>query len=158
MWTRLQCNRILLLVFNWRVTRLEMISSILLFDARRDNCRNSTDMAINRQYHQVIIREIFACGIQNPRKFCLWNLESRALESKIQLKESGIPLTIGIQNPRSTVKDWNLVPGIRNPRRGFQDPRDQDCLRFPFTGWHIFYFHCLVFNFSRHLKKLLNKE
>ena len=115
-------------------------------------------MAINTQYHQVIIRKIFACGIKNPRKFCLWNLESRALESEIQLKETGIPLTIGIQNSSSTVKDWNPVPGIRNPRRGIQYPRDQDCLGFPFTGRQIFYFHCLVFHFSRYLKKLLNKE
>ena len=37
--------------------------------------------------------------------------------------ESGIPLAIGIQNPRSTGKDWNPVPGIRNPRRGIQNPK-----------------------------------
>ena len=123
MWTRLRCYRIFLPVFNWRITRPEMISFILLLwntDARRDYCRYSTDMAINRQYsllHQVITREIFACGIQNLRKFCLWDLESRAVESEIQLKESGIPLTIGIQNPSSTVKDWNPVSGIRNSRR-----------------------------------------
>ena len=30
-------------------------------------------------------------------KVCLWNLESWALESEIQLKESGIPITVGIQ-------------------------------------------------------------
>ena len=30
-------------------------------------------------------------GIRNPGKFCSWNPESWALESKIQLKESGIP-------------------------------------------------------------------
>ena len=35
----------------------------------------------------------------------------------------GIPLTIEIQNPTSTDKDWNPVPGIRNPRRGIQNPR-----------------------------------
>ena len=57
-------------------------------------------------------------GIRNRRKFCLWNLESWALESGIQVKESGIPLKIGIQNPSSTDKDWNPVPGIRNSRRG----------------------------------------
>ena len=45
------------------------------------------------------------------------------MESGIQLKESEIPLTIGIQNPSSTDKDWNQVPGIRNPRRGIQNPR-----------------------------------
>ena len=54
----------------------------------------------------------------NPINFCLWNRESGK-----QLKESGIPLTIGIQNPSSTDKDWNPVPGIRNPRRGIQNPR-----------------------------------
>ena len=37
--------------------------------------------------------------------------------------ESGIPLTIGIQNPSSTDKYWNLVPGIQNPQRGVQNPR-----------------------------------
>ena len=30
-----------------------------------------------------------------------------------RLKESGIPQTIGVQNPSSTDKDWNPVPGIR---------------------------------------------
>ena len=41
------------------------------------------------------IRDIFACGIRNPAKFCKWNPESWVLESGIQLKESGISLTIG---------------------------------------------------------------
>ena len=40
-------------------------------------------------------------------KFCLWNPESWALESRIQLYESGIPLTTEIQNPSSTDKYWN---------------------------------------------------
>ena len=73
------------------------------------------------------MRRNYACGIQNPGKYCLWNLESGALESGIQLKEPGIPPTIRIRNPSSTVltKDWNLIPGIRNPRRGVQNP---DCL------------------------------
>ena len=61
-------------------------------------------------------------GIQIPESgnICLWFPESWALESRIQLKESGILLTIGIQNPTSTDKDWNQVPGIGNPRRGIQ--------------------------------------
>ena len=72
------------------------------------------------------IREIFACGIRNPRKFCLWNPES----GKFYLVESGFlgfgiritaqeiwnPVTIGIRNLSPTDKDWNQVPGIRNPR------------------------------------------
>ena len=41
-------------------------------------------------------------------------------ESGIQLKESGIPLTIGIQNPVFTYKNWNPVRVIR---RGIQYPR-----------------------------------
>ena len=48
---------------------------------------------------------MFACGI---------------LESGIRNTAQGIrnPLKVGIQNPRSTDKDWNPVLGIRNPRRG----------------------------------------
>ena len=58
-------------------------------------------------------------GFRNPRHFCLlnWlrNVESWALESGIQLKESGIPLTIGILNPSSTrpslffLHPWALI-------------------------------------------------
>ena len=44
------------------------------------------------------------------------------VESGIQLKEFGIPQTIGIQNPGSTDKYWNPVPGVRNPYRGIQIP------------------------------------
>ena len=42
---------------------------------------------------------------KNVDNFSLWNPESWALESGIQLKESGIPLMIGIQNPRSIDKE-----------------------------------------------------
>ena len=35
---------------------------------------------------------------QNTGKICSWYPESWTLESEIQLKESGIPLTIGIRN------------------------------------------------------------
>ena len=37
--------------------------------------------------------------------------------------ESGILLKIGIQNPSSTDKDFNPVPGIWNPRLGIHNPR-----------------------------------
>ena len=54
-------------------------------------------------------------GFQNPGawKFLL-------VESGIQLKESEIPLTIGIRNPSSTEKDlepstWNLESEAWNP-------------------------------------------
>ena len=56
--------------------------------------------------------ENFACSIRNSEILC-----------GINLKESGIQLRIGMQNPSSTDKDWNQVAGIRNPRRGIQNPR-----------------------------------
>jgi len=51
------------------------------------------------------IREFFACGIQNLGNFSFWNLKLWALQSGIQLKDSGIPLTIRILNQSST--EWN---------------------------------------------------
>ena len=53
--------------------------------------------------------------IRNLGTICMWNPESWALESGVQLKESGIPLATGIENQSSTDKDWNRVPVIRNP-------------------------------------------
>ena len=60
----------------------------------------------NRPFVEIGIWTNFARG----------TLESWALESGIQLKESGISLTIGIQNPGSNDKYWNPAPVIRNPR------------------------------------------
>ena len=51
----------------------------------------------------------------NLGKIGMWNPESWALESGVQLKESRIPLAIGIENSSSTDKDWNRLPVIRNP-------------------------------------------
>ena len=61
----------------------------------------------------------------------MWNPESWSLESGIQLKESRIPLTTGIQNPSSSDKYWNQEPRIRNPRC---EIRIQDRLGFPYIG------------------------
>ena len=69
------------------------------------------------------------------------------MESEILLFKSGIlrlgirnrsqgfrnPTESGIQNPSSTYKDCNPVAGIRNSRRGLQNP---DCLGF--TDWGEF--------------------
>ena len=44
--------------------------------------------------------------------FCLWNPESLALESGIQLKGSGIPQTSGIRNPQSRIQDCLGFPNI----------------------------------------------
>ena len=57
---------------------------------------------------------------------------SGALESGIQLKESGIPLTIGIGNPSSTYKE----PGFSAWKSGIHcvESRIQDCFGFPCVG------------------------
>ena len=62
-------------------------------------------------------------GIPESGKIMLENPQSWALESGIQLNESEIPRTIGIQIPSSTDRDWDPVPGIGNPRSGIQNPR-----------------------------------
>ena len=58
----------------------------------------------------------------------------------IQLKESGIPLRIGIQNPSSSDKDWNPIPEIRNARRGIQNPR---LSWTPFPLHKVIYISCV---------------
>ena len=65
--------------------------------------------------------QIRESGFWNPEsmKFCLWNPKSWALESGIQLKGSGIPLTIGIQNPSATDKE----PGIQYLESGIWNPK-----------------------------------
>ena len=61
----------------------------------------------------------------------MWNPESLTLESGIQLNESGIPLTITIQNPSTTDKE----SGIQ-----YLDSAFQDCLViFPYMGREIEY-------------------
>ena len=83
----------------------------------------------------------------NLGKFLLWNPESWDLEYGLQLKESKIPLKIGLEsgiqvqqkmklefsiwihNPRSGIqvplkKIWSLVTGIRNPARGIQTSKN----------------------------------
>ena len=86
-----------------------------------------------------------SCAIQGPilnLNLCkrgIWFLESE----KFLLVESGIlgfriqntaqesGIALGIQNPSSTDKRWNRVPGIWNPRCGFHN---QDCFGFPYCG------------------------
>ena len=56
------------------------------------------------------------------------------LESGIQLKESGIPFTIGIQNPISLTKS-----GIQYQESGIDslESKIQDCLGFSYMGQKI---------------------
>ena len=74
------------------------------------------------------------CGIRNPRKCCLWNPGCWVLESGIQIKESGIPITIEIKN--STVLQKNT--GTQYLESGIHcvESRIQDCAGlFPYMGW-----------------------
>ena len=61
---------------------------------------------------------VWKSGFWNKGNFCLWNPESWAFKSRKQLKESRIPLTIGIRNPRPG-QSWI-----------------QDCLRFFYMKWN----------------------
>ena len=68
-------------------------------------------------------------GLETRENFSpIWNLESG-----LQLQESGSALTIGIQNPTSTDKDWNRL----------LESRTLDCLKFP--------------NMSQKLKAIIEK-
>ena len=73
---------------------------------------------------------------ETQKKKSLWNPESWVLESGIQIKESGNPITIAIQN--STVLEKNtgiqyLESGIHNV-----ESRIQDCAGlFPNMGWRM---------------------
>ena len=54
----------------------------------------------------------------------LWDPESWALKSRLQLKQSRIILTIGIRNPSSTDKEsgiWYLESGIQGVESRIQD-------------------------------------
>ena len=69
---------------------------------------------------------------RNPGNFCHWNLESRTLESGIQLKESGILSTIEIRNPSPTEKE-SRIDYLESGIHGVE-PRIQTCLGFPYIG------------------------
>lgn len=68
-----------------------------------NNITTKEKLSFPSQRHDLLhVRE---SGFQNPGN--PWNQESWFVESRIQLKESGIPLTIGFQNLSSSDKDWN---------------------------------------------------
>ena len=74
------------------------------------------------------IKEYFGCGTWNPK---LWNPESR-----IQLKESGIPQKIGIQSPSSGRQ--RLESGIWNPESMVWNPESNTVLN-SLTRWGELY-------------------
>ena len=93
---------------------------------------------------------MFACGIRNLGKFLLLeykkNLESWVLECGIQLKESGIPLMIGIQNPSYSDKYRNPVPAIL-----VKNLETLVCLSSsPKSIWVLQWFHCFKICVAQH--------
>ena len=66
-------------------------------------------------------------GFRYSGNFCLWNPQSLALKSRIQLKKSGIPQKIGIQDQFPLTKTG--IHGVES--------RIQDCLEFPFKGRNV---------------------
>ena len=94
--------------------RVKLVFAVAIFLSRRPHVKES--------------------GFRNRGNFLLWNRESGkirlavseswTLKFGIQLKESVIPLTIGIRNPSVTDKETRTpVAGTRNLRRGIQNPR-----------------------------------
>ena len=62
------------------------------------------------------VHEIVACGIRNLGHFCLWNQGSWALESRIKLKESGIPLKITTTTTTTNfIENWKITNYITFP-------------------------------------------
>ena len=93
---------------------------------------------------------MFACGIRKLGKFLLLeykkNLESWVLECGIQLKQSGIPLMIGIQNPSYTDKYRNPVPAI-----AVKNLETLVCVSSsPKLIWVLLWFHCFKICVAQH--------
>ena len=59
-----------------------------------------------KKKHKKETRRVSEFGFRNPRNFCLWNLESLTLESRIKFKESGIHSTL-TKNLESGFTAWN---------------------------------------------------
>ena len=74
----------------------------------------------------------------------LWSQKSWALEAGIQLKESGIPLTIGIWNPSSLTRIPSLIQYLKSRIHSVKS-RIQDSLTLPFMGRKILLLtHCPI--------------
>ena len=69
---------------------------------------------------------------EHPGNFCLWNPECWGLESGIQLKESGILLKIGFQNPSFIDKEY-VIQYLQSGIHGAEF-RIQACLGFSCIG------------------------
>ena len=79
-----------------------------------------------------LLIQVFKSPQEINLDFGIWeNQEYWALESGIQLEKSGIALT----SSDSTDKNWNPVPGIRNPLRRIQNPLHGTILKGSAQNW-----------------------
>ena len=114
--------------------RVKLLFAVAIFPSRRPHVQES--------------------GFRNQGNFRLWNRESGkirlavseswALKSGIQLKESVIPLTIGICNPSVTDKE----PGLQllEPEIYGVESRIQDCIHLDFFTYQVD-FSVVIFQF-----------
>ena len=127
-------------IFNWHINFSKiaiyyLLVKLHLFAAKqteyklgyyRSNSRNEhlalRDLQFQRKWPSCLIWRW--PGFWSSENLFLWIPESLALESRIQLKESsqsGVLLTTGIWISSPT--DKNQESGMRNPKRGIQNPR-----------------------------------
>ena len=90
-----------------------LATSLLLTSTSAGQFRNMLmcqrrNLPADNQGIQILEWGNFCLWNPESSKFLLWNPESWALESGIQLKESGISLLIGIQNPSSSDKESEI--------------------------------------------------
>ena len=99
-----------------------------------DSGEKTVSKRVKTQFTNNISTHVRESGFRKPGKFWLWNPESWVLDSGIQLKESGIPLTIGIQNPvlLTNTEIQYLESGIHSV-----DSRIQDCPEFHYMERNI---------------------
>ena len=101
---------------NWKKQFSGVLSHDLQWETNYKLKKSSSALGLAQIGIDSEIREIFAFGFQNPQKFRLSNPESLALESGIQLKESGIPLTTKFRWQRLESSTWDPESTAWNPQ------------------------------------------
>ena len=116
------------------LSSMVLFTTTLSYSSTGDYDQHDSCIGVKRLltiYNKILTKasaHVRESGVWNPWNFCLWNLESWALECGIQLNESGILLRIGIQSKMPLEKT-----GIKCLESGIHgvESRIQDCLGFP---------------------------
>ena len=114
----------------------QSLSSIVLFtttlsySSTGDYDQHDSCIGVKRLltiYNKILTKasaHVRESGVWNPWNFCLWNLESCmgfGMRNTAQRIRNPTKDWNPIQD--ATRKNWNQVPGIKNPWRGIQNPR-----------------------------------